>query len=520
MKKGKKNTLLVVALVLALILAALVGGGVWLKNTHVFVGLTPYPKDAEHLDLRGKEISIEEYETLGQLLPGCVVEWDVPFQGGRCPNDTQGLTIQGITDEEIGHLAYFTELQVVDANGCQDYEQLKKLQEAYPDVLVSYTVTIDGTGYPQDAVCVTAAALTEADVAMLTYLPNLETLDATECTEYSQLAAVREKHPDLTILCNVTIGGEVYSDTTAELTLKAPDIGELQEKLGYLPLLQTVHLVEPECDAASLIALREQYPNIAISWEKTLLGKTYSTADTEIDYSDLSVTIAEVEAAMAYYPDAEKVLFGFCQLDYEELAAYRDRVREDYKVVWSMMLGKVPVRTDDIFFHPYQHGVYNVFDKDLVNFKYCEDMICVDLGHNSLYHCDWAAYMPNLKYLILAWNIYLDDISGLSNCDELVYIELGWTQVRDFTPLLGCTKLEDLHLKYVYSDPGAIHEMTWLKHIFWEGCKPVYQEALKESLPDTYILFGGENSQTKQWRKLDNYYAQRDVLGMEYMDQY
>ena len=223
---------------------------------------------------------------------------------------------------------------------------------------------------------------------------------------------------------------------------------------------------------------------------------------------------------MAYYPDAEKVIMVDCGIDNDTMAAFREEKRAEYKVVWKVMCRTIPVRTDEVFFHPYQHGIYNVFDDDVVNLKYCEDMICVDLGHNSLHHCDWAAYMPNLKYLILAWNIYLDDISGLSNCDELVYIELGWTQVRDFTPLLGCTKLEDLHLKYVYSDPGAIHQMTWLKNIFWEGCKPVYQEDLKASLPDTYILFGGENSQTKQWRKLPNYYAQRDVLGMEYMDQY
>ena len=318
----------------------------------------------------------------------------------------------------------------------------------------------------------------------------------------------------------MTIGGESYTESTTVLTLKNPDMAELQEKMPVLQNLQAAHLVEPECDAASLIALREANPDVVITWEKTLLGKTHSSLDTEIDYSNLSVSTADVEAAMAYYPDAEKVIMVDCGIDNDTMAAFREKMRPEYKVVWKVMCRTIPVRTDEVFFHPYQHGIYNVFDDDVVNLKYCEDMICVDLGHNSLHHCDWAAYMPNLKYLILAWNIYLDDISGLSNCDELLYIELGWTQVRDFTPLLGCTKLEDLHLKYVYSDPGAIHEMTWLKNIFWEGCKPQYQQALKESLPDTYILFGGENSQTKQWRKLDNYYAQRDVLGMGYMDQY
>ena len=516
----KRKTLVVVALLLALVLAGLLGGGLWLKNTHVIVGRKAYASDASFLDLRGERITLEEYQQLSKDLPGCEILWDVPFQDSFYSSDTQTLTIRSITDAQIDQLRYFPQLRAIDATACQDYEQLEKLCRSWPDLEISYQVTIDGTVYPQDTMKVTVSGLTEQDAQMLQYLPELDTLDATGCADHSLLAEIREQNPELTILCDVTIGGQTCDDTTLELTLQNPDVAELQEKLGYLPNLHTLHLMEPACDAADLLSLRETYPNIAISWEKTLLGKTYTTADTEIDYSDLSVSIGEVEAAMAYYPDAEKVLFGYCDLDYEELAAYRDRVRSDYKVVWSMMMGKVPVRTDDVFFHPYQHEVYNVFDKDLVNFKYCEDMICVDLGHNSLYNCDWAVGMPNLKYLILAWNIYLEDISGLANCTELVYLELGWTQVRDFTPLLGCTKLEDLHLKYVYSDPGVICQMTWLKNIFWEGCKTQYHSKLLESLPDTYILLGGENSQTKQWRKLDNYYAQRDVLGMEYMDQY
>lgn len=516
----KKSTLIVVILVLALVLGGLVFGLIWFRDNHVFVGHTPYPKDAESLNLRGKEISVEHYEELRKLLPECDVYWDVPFQGERYPNEIQVLTINTITDEEIAQLAYFPGLRAVDANTSQDYAQLMKLQAAYPDVEVAYNVTIDGTTYAYDATEVTVAALTEQDAALLDYLPRLTVLNAETCTDYARLVAVQQKHPDWEVFYNVTIGGETYSQSTTELTVQNPDMAELTEKLPVLTNLQTAHLVEPDADAASLLALRDAFPNVAISWEKTVLGKTHSTSDAEIDFSNLSITTADVEAAMAYFPDAEKVIMVDCGIDNETMAAFREKMRPEYKVVWKVMCGKIPVRTDEVFFHPYQHEVYNVFDDDLVNLKYCEDMICVDLGHNSLYNCDWAAYMPNLKYLILAWNIYLNDISGLANCKELVYLELGWTQVRDFTPLLGCTKLEDLHLKYVYSDPGVICQMTWLKNIFWEGCKPQYHDMLLESLPDTYILLGGENSQTKQWRKLDNYYAQRDVLGMGYMDQY
>lgn len=515
-----KKVLIAIILVLVVLLGALVGGGLWLKSTHVFVDMRPYPKDAQQLDLRGKDISLEAYQELSALLPDCHITWDVPFQGTKYPSDTQGLVIGDLTADDMARLALFENLAVIDATGCTDYARLLEVKEVYPNVTLSYNVTIGGNSYPNNAGEVTVSALTEEDTQLLNLLPELTTLNARGCTDYAQLAAFQQARPEVAVLYDVTIGGESYSESTTVLTLKNPDLAELQEKLPVLQNLQAAHLVEPECDAAELIALREANPDVVISWEKTLLGKTHSSLDAEIDYSNLSVSTADVEAAMAYYPDAEKVIMVDCGIDNETMASFREKMRSDYKVVWKVMCRTIPVRTDDVFFHPYQHDIYNVFDYDLENLKYCEDMICVDLGHNSLHHCDWAAYMPNLKYLILAWNIYLDDISGLENCKELVYLELGWTQVRDFTPLKGCTKLEDLHLKQVYSDPGVIKEMTWLKNIFWEGCKPIYREELEKSLPDTYILFLGETSQTKQWRKLDNYYAQRDVLGMEYMDQY
>lgn len=514
----KKKILVILSLVLAVVLAALVGGRLWVQNNYVVVEGKPYPKNTASLDLRGKDISADTYEQLSRTLPECHITWDVPFQGGKVSSDSQILHISALKERDLEQLKYFPKLAEVDASGCEDYSLLQQLQEAWPAVEVSYGVTVDGVSYPQDAAAVTVSALTEEDLAMLALLPELAELDARECTDYGLLAQFRKDNPQVAVRYNVTLGGQTYSESTQELVLEKPDVAELTEKLPILAELKTVHLVEPEAEAQALRDLQTENPGVEISWQKTVLGKTYTSRDPEIDYSGMDVSIAQIEAAMAYYPGAEKVFLGYCDLDYEELAVYRDRVRPEYKVVWAMMMGKVPVRTDDVFFHPYQHEVYNVFDKDLVNFKYCEDMICVDLGHNSLYHCDWAEGMPNLKYLILAWNIYLEDISGLANCKELVYLELGWTQVRDFTPLLGCTKLEDLHLKYVYSDPGAIRQMTWLKNIFWEACKPIYQEELKKSLPDTYILFGGENSQTKQWRKLDNYFAQRDVLQMPYMN--
>ena len=56
---------------------------------------------------------------------------------------------------------------------------------------------------------------------------------------------------------------------------------------------------------------------------------------------------------MSYLPDAEQVFLGKCGLDNEELAALRERERENYKVVWTVQLGKkLTARTDATTFMP------------------------------------------------------------------------------------------------------------------------------------------------------------------------
>ena len=278
-----KKVLIAIILVLVVLLGALVGGGLWLKSTHVFVDMRPYPKDAQQLDLRGKDISLEAYQELSALLPDCHITWDVPFQGTKYPSDTQGLVIGDLTADDMARLALFENLAVIDATGCTDYARLLEVKEAYPNVALSYNVTIGGNSYPNNAGEVTVSALTEEDTQLLNLLPELTTLNARGCTDYAQLAAFQQARPEVAVLYDVTIGGESYSESTTVLTLKNPDLAELQEKLPVLQNLQAAHLVEPECDAAELIALREANPDVVISWEKTLLGKTHSSLDAEID---------------------------------------------------------------------------------------------------------------------------------------------------------------------------------------------------------------------------------------------
>ena len=234
------------------------------------------------------------------------------------------------------------------------------------------------------------------------------------------------------------------------------------------------------------------------------------------DEQKLKRDLQDLEKKMSYLPDAEQVFLGKCGLDNEELAALRERERENYKVVWTVQLGKkLTARTDDTTFMPVREHVYYFLDDDAYNLRYCEEMLCVDVGHMGLTNIDFVSGMPHLQFLILAHNGQLQDISPISSCKELIFLELDWSAVKDFSPLVGCTSLEDLNIGLTYPSVEPLMQMPWLKNLWMVERGGGYQ--LSQALPDTKIVATANATVGAGWRNLPNYYKMRDMLGMEYM---
>lgn len=506
---AQRRKLIVLAVFLGIVLV-LVAAAVWFFGTHVVVDSQIYSRTEDVLDLRGEGVAVEHYEALHKKMPDKLIYWDVPFQDGYYANNSTELTMDRISEEETELLGYFYDLKTIHAENCEDFEQLLKLQAARPDLEVLYTVTIDGKDYGKETESLTVTHLTEEDVALTDYLPLLKKVDGTGCTDYAQLAALQERRPDCTVEYSVAIGGKDYPLDTKSLDLTNQDISELLERLAYLPQMKTIHLTDPTGDAATMDALMSTYPKVTITSE--MVGVVVSEDGKEVDLSGIKLEkIEDVDKYMPFYPDAERVYLGMPEIDNDTIAAFRDTKRQDYKVVWTVMCGTIPVRTDAIFFQPIQQHVYYFFDEDTVNLRYCEDMLSIDVGHMSLHNCEFVKGMPNLKYLVLSWT-FIEDISPLASCKNLIWLELYSMPIKDLTPLKECTGLEDLELGNTRGDRTIIAEMTWLKNLFWFGTGYNDMLMLQEALPNTNV-----NTYGSGWRKLQNYYDHRDLMGMRYM---
>lgn len=507
---------ILIAVLLAVIVLSGVGGVFWHSQHYLMIDSQLYSKDAQTLDLRGEKISIKQYERFRENLPDCDIVWNVPFQEGYYPEDTRKLTITRLSEKDIEVLDYLTELETIDASGCTDYDLLLSLQDRRPEIDIRYGIQLGGSSYDPDTRELELTAIADKELSRLGYLEHLETIVINGSENMQDFTNLQSYCKEQGLALRIRIGETLVDNDVRSLTVSGMETADFFV-LTLLPDLQELHIENPNAPMEILEYVQEAVPELALTWSQEICGSTYSHTETEIDISGNPVeNLDDIEWRMDYFPHLQKLIMSDCGIDNETMAEFRERHREDYKVVWTVQLGdKLTARTDDTTFMPVRENVFYFQDHESVNLKYCEDMVCIDVGHMSIHDISFVEYMPNLKYLILA-HTEVRDITPLENCKNLVFLELDWSTVRDFTPLLGCTALEDLNVGKTYPDLVPIAQMTWLKNLWMVGRSGGAYE-VTQALTNTKIVLSGSATVAGGWRELPNYYAMRDLLEMPYM---
>lgn len=471
------------------------------------------------LDLRGTGLTAEQYDTLTAQLPQCTILWDIPFQGRALSRETESLTVTSLTAEEVDLLDHLPRLLYIDALACEEYDLLLTLQQRHPDCHILYSVTVGD----REVDCRdTELTLPNADAGelaqKLVWLPRLQKLHLTgNLPLVQELEALQIAYPGIAFSWETALGADSHTDFLDLRGIALTDIRRIEEALAYYPALTRVDLRGCGLGSEDMAALARRYPEITFLRDMEIAGIPFSTDAEEIDLSGTPVTdLGALEAALPCFPNLKKVIMCGCGVDSETMDALNRRY-ENIRFVWSVDLGGVLLRTDATTFMPVKHGA-QVTTEDLYDLRYCTDMVCIDLGHMDVWSCEWAAYMPELKYLLLA-DTKVSDLTPLTGLKKLIYLELFLTRVTDLTPLESCTALQDINLCYTYGDPVPLTRMPWLQTIWWSGhwSASSYAHQFRQNNPEIRLEFNSLSSTGNGWRELKNYYDMRDLLGVHYM---
>ena len=397
------------------------------------------------LNLTGSDITIEEYTALQTALPNCDIRWSVPLGGERIDSTATELTLASAESGLPDALGFFPSLETVRLEQTPDATAIAAFGAEYPDVRFLWDVNIGDKTYPGDAQVLDLSG-EPADPAVLTSVlplfPQLQavTFGSDIFSEADQLALV-DAFPSVQFIWNVQLLDDlIVRSDTAELDLRdyeVPDAAAFSERLRLLPALTRLDMCGCGPDDFEMAAMRERYPDIKFIWLTRVSGWIIRT-----DIKGFST------GNRTRFPDG---------------AGWYTESKFSYKAIKA---------------------------EDLVNLKYCTDLIALDIGHcTRVKSLDFLRTLPKLQYLDIALCDFTD-ISALESQPDLIYLQMMYNLVSDISPLQYCKELRFLNLSdNVIADPAPLYALTKLERL-WINTTGLSKEqiaSLEQAMPDTLI---------------------------------
>lgn len=547
-QKEQKRFLLRIRLAIAAVVLAVIAVGAYYAYSysleHIYIAGKFYDVWSSSLDLRGKPISLQEYRELTEKYPQYKILWDVPIQGKSYTSTISKITVTSLTEDDVEAMAYLPKLRQVNADDCKDYALLQKIIELYPRVRVSYRVQIGVKEYPPTLMELDVSRKTTEDlIENLAYMPELIQVNFTDALpDETDMKLLEEKYPKIIFYglnadgipvqrsgnpASTVLDNKVYSlsDTVLNLTGAALSSDEkLVEKIGLFSDLKVVCLQGTDLNEAAIQNLEKTYPNIKFLRQLAFGDVQLSASAKTVDISGQKMeSVSEFEEMLPFFPEATKVVMSDCGISDTEMDLLNKRY-EDIEFVWSVKLNnRLSVRTDERVFSIGNNTTLK--NDDLYPLRYCTNMLCVDISRMSnVTSIDWAAFMPELTFLVIS-ETKVSDLSPLNGLRKLTYLEMYKTNVLDYSPLVNCTSLHDLNIGWTYGDPEPIAEMKWVKNVYWGDCTSRMSSSgrapavLSLALPEANLVFSMTRPVEEGWRRLNNYYVMRDLMGLPYQDQ-
>ena len=405
----------------------------------------------EHLqvaDLRNTGLTPEQYDQLRTALPNCEILWLVPFQGDYLDPDMTSLTISSITEEEMSLLAYLPKLQTIDMTACTDVDAILKVKDLYPQCEIQWMVPFQGKSISYDVLQIVVSVLTEEDIAALRHFPNLQSVNARKCPDLDAIMELVRQYPALEVSWLVPIGAGSFAGDSVELEVPGTSIQHLMSQLKYFPQLKTVTISDTISNKDTMLQLQDAYPTVEFSWNFLLCGVTVNSSVNELDLSEIPMeSVDEVENNLKYFNNLEKVIMYKCGISSEDMDALWKR-HPDIRFVWGAYIGGKYLRTDETTFMPFKLGYTRGIIGPMTNKEAVELKYMVDLVVIDMGHQR------------------LNDLTFLYYMPNLEYLLMCGSAISDLSPVASLKKLKFLEIwRNPITDLSPLAECTALEDI-------------------------------------------------------
>lgn len=281
--------------------------------------------------------------------------------------------------------------------------------------------------------------------------------------------------------------------------------------------------------------LLEITDGVKFHWIVNVLGVEIDSDDTTADISGHDVANlvnCTMDDVFAVLPNLTRIDMCQCGMDNDYYANLQDN-HPEIRIIWEIVMSHWTIRTDRVAFSSMKDCSQTFFmnDSEAKYFKYCTDMIALDLGHNHVGDISFLQYMPELRVLILVDNVksfnpdgtrtYTNDLSVLKYCPKLKYLEFFVGNVRDLSFLQYTPDIVDLNISYnPISDATYLYNLPKLERLWMEhtGISDADFQALKAHYPNAQIELYGEGSIDHGWREHPRYFQMRDQFNNNYLN--
>jgi len=399
------------------------------------------------IDLRGNDITTEQFDQLQSALPECKILWSVPIAGQTYDSLTKKLILEGENDGTLGNIKYLTDLIYCDLLKVAevDNEELFAVHEQLPDAQIIWNVAVGRYYVSSDATEFNYSSSHGTDLSPLKYCYRLVKADLGNARDGVDFSALAE----IPTLRTLDMSGAKITDFSA--------ISSFTE-LTYLSLSET------DFNDLSLISGLTKL-------EELYIGKFLERNDFAESLEPLSklTSLRKLQVSNAGLKDISAIS---AMVNIESLTLEGNPI-EDYSPIANlsnlMTLDLTNTLVSDLSFL-----------SDLVNIRtlYIGDVdpILAAAGYSpkSLGKCKVTDFTPignlvNMENLVICYTD-LKDISFVSSFKNAELISLHDNKITDPSPLAGLKRVQQVEL-YGNSIPSAA------------------QKELIENLPDTMVHF-------------------------------